>query len=237
MKKNSTQVPTPIRVFIIDDHQLVRAGLRTILESAPDMQVVGEAASSEQALRNALAADPQVIIVDISLPGVSGIEAIGRLRRALPSARILVVSMHNAETFFRLALKRGASGYISKQSAPAELLTAVRATFAGQPYLDPHIVEKMVWPSRDPRGEQISRLAPREFEVFLLLAKGYSVKKIAETLHVGKKMIYANRAQMMQKLGCKTVGDIVQYAAKLELVDPFCASDSEGQASQELDSP
>jgi len=212
----------PIRVLLVDDHRLVRAGVRRLLQDAADIEVVGEAASGEEACRIAADLDPQVIVMDISLPGVTGIETIGRLLRILPETNVLVLTMHELEPYTRMALERGARGYLSKRSAPQELVAAIRTVAAGGPYIDSALVKTMVAPDGADLGDdELGRLDPRDFEIFTLLARGRTVKEIAEILHLSPKTVHSHRANLLQKLAVQSTAELAQLAARLGVIDPY----------------
>ena len=212
----------PIRVLLVDDHRLVRAGVRGLLQDIPDMEVVGEAASGEEACRIAADLDPQVVVMDISLPGVSGIETIGRLLRILPKTNVLVLTMHEVEPYARMAVERGARGYLSKRSAPQELVAAIRTVAASGRYIESALVETMVAPgSVDPGDDELAQLAPRDFEIFTLLARGRTVKEIAEILHLSPKTVHSHRAGLLHKLDVKSTAELAQLAARLGVIDPY----------------
>jgi len=212
----------PIRVLLVDDHRLVRAGVRGLLRDVPGFEVVGEAESGEEACRIAADLDPQVIVMDISLPGVTGIETIGRLLRILPETNILVLTMHELEPYTRMALERGARGYLSKRSAPQELVTAIRAVAAGVPYIENALAEGMMAPGGTEADlDELGRLDPRDFEIFSLLARGRTVKEIAEILHLSPKTVHSHRANLLQKLAVQSTAELAQLAARLGVIDPY----------------
>ncbi|AHE99742.1 response regulator [Thioalkalivibrio paradoxus] len=210
----------PIRVLLVDDHRLVRAGVRGLLLDAGDFAVVGEAASCEEACRVAGGLEPDVIVLDISLPGVSGIEGIARLRRIVPGAAILMLSMHESDPLLKLALGQGASGYLSKRSAPQELATAVRAVAAGGTYLEGAMAHAIATHAEDDTAPGIASLGPREFEVFVMLARGHSVKEIGLALHLSPKTIHTHRARVLEKLGVHCAAELVQLAVEAGVVEP-----------------
>jgi two-component system, NarL family, invasion response regulator UvrY len=209
----------PIRVYLVDDHTLVRAGLRGLLQAAGGIEVVGEAASSEDACRSVSALQPDVIILDISLPGVSGIEAIGRLLRILPAARILVLSMHESEPFPSMALERGALGYLSKRGAPEELVSAVRKVAAGQRYLGNAVAQQVALAHLRRERDPLSLLTAREAEIFVLLARGRSVNEIAKAMNLSPKTVHAHRASMLRKLEVSGIAELVQLAVRSGAID------------------
>jgi two-component system, NarL family, invasion response regulator UvrY len=209
----------PIRVLLVDDHALVRAGLRGLLQAAGQIEVVGEAASSEEACRVVAALTPDVIVLDISLPGVSGIEAIARLLRIMPTARILMLSMHDSEPFPAMALERGALGYLSKRGAPEELVTAVRKVAGGQRYLGNSVAQSMALSHLRKNSNPLSLLSPREVEIFVLLARGRSVNEIATAINLSPKTVHAHRANVMRKLEVRGIAELVQLAVRSGAID------------------
>ena len=207
-------------MFLVDDHRLVRAGVRGLLAGAGALAVVGEAASCEEACRIVGTLEPDVIVLDISLPGVTGIEAITRLHRIAPDARILVLTMHEMDPVLKLALGQGASGYLSKRSAPQDLVTAVREVAAGRIYLEAGLAQAIVDQPKDEQTQGIGSLAPREFEVFVLLARGRSVKEVADALPLSPKTIHSHRASVLLKLGVHSSAELVQVAVQAGIVEP-----------------
>lgn len=211
-----------VRVLLVDDHRLVRAGLRGLLRGVPDIEVAGEAASGEEACRIAADLAPQVIVLDISLPGVTGIETIGRLLRILPETHILVLTMHESGPYTRMAIERGASGYLSKRSAPQELVKAIRAVAQGQRYIQGSLAESMVaGDGPDAEPNELVRLGARDFEIFTLLARGRTVREIAEMLNLSAKTVHANRNALLKKLGVQNTAELAQLAARLGVTDPY----------------
>lgn len=209
----------PVRVFLIDDHGLVRAGFHQLLEGAPDIRVVGEAASAEEAFGLVKESHPQVLVLDISLPGVSGLEALGRFLRLLPGLQVLVLSMHEANPFPELALQRGACGYLSKRCAPEELVTAVRQVATGRRYLSGNIAQRIALESTTGDRTGLKALSPREFEVFTLLVRGRSVREIADLVHLSPKTVHVHRANLLRKLGVRTPMELMQIAVRSGALD------------------
>jgi two-component system invasion response regulator UvrY len=209
----------PIRVLLVDDHAIVRAGLCGLLQAAGQIEVVGQAASSEEAFRLVAALTPDVIVLDISLPGVSGIEAIARLLRILPTAGILVLSMHESEPFPTMALERGALGYLSKRGAPEELVTAVRKVAGGQRYLGNSVAQSMALSHLRKDRDPLNLLSSREVEIFVLLARGRSVNEIATALNLSPKTVHAHRANVMRKLEVRGIAELVQLAVRSGAID------------------
>ena len=208
-----------IRVMLVDDHAVVRAGFRHLIETAPDMEVVEEAASGEEACQRAPAVRPDVVVLDISMPGIGGLEAISRLGRVVPEARVLVLTVHEAEPFPSLALERGASGYLTKRCAPDELLTAVREVARGRRYLASDVARRIALGRVDGEAKRLASLSPREFEVFSCLARGRSVNEIAASLNLSPKTVHVHRANMLHKLGVKTTAELVQVAVRNGVLD------------------
>jgi len=204
----------PIRVFLVEDHDLVRAGIRQLLECTTGIQVVGEAAAAEDACEALEACAPDVVIMDVTLPGMSGIETIGRMLRRLPSLHILMLSMHESEPFPELALKRGARGYLSKRCAPEELVTAVQQVAKGQRYLSQDIAQQVALNQVTGETTGVRGLSPREFEVFILLARGESAREVAEILHLSHKTVHVHRANLMRKLGVTSNTELVKVALR-----------------------
>lgn len=208
-----------IRVMLVDDHAVVRAGFRHLIATAPDMEVVDEAASGEEACQRAGTLRPDVVVLDISMPGVGGLETISRLARVAPESRVLMLSVHESAPFPALALARGASGYLTKRCAPEELLTAVREVARGRKYLASDVARRIALESVEGEVKRLASLSPREFEVFAWLARGRSVNEIAASLNLSPKTVHAHRANLLVKLGVKTTADLVQVAVRQGVVD------------------
>lgn len=202
----------PIRVFLVEDHCLVRAGFRQLLDSNADIEVVGEATSAEKAFGLIRKAKPLVLVLDVSLPGISGIDALDRFLRILPELAILILSMHDSDPFPQQALERGARGYLSKRCAPEELLLAVRQIAKGQHYLCRHIAQRLALQRVNSDRFGLKALTPREFEVFNLLVRGRSAREIAELVHLSPKTIHVHRANLLRKLGVHSPAELVQIA-------------------------
>jgi two-component system invasion response regulator UvrY len=208
-----------IRVMLVDDHAVVRAGFRRLIETMADMEVVGEAASGEEACRQAATLRPDVVVLDISMPGIGGLETIGRLARVAPEARVLVLSVHENEPFPSLALERGASGYLTKRCAPEELITAVRELAHGRKYLASDVARRIVLGRSDGEPKRLASLSPRELEVFGSLARGRSVNEIAANLNLSPKTVHVHRANLLAKLGVKTTAELVALAVRHGVLD------------------
>ena len=207
-----------IRVLVAEDHKIVREGIKQLIGMAPDLLVVGEAVNGEQLLDSLRSTPCDVILLDISMPGMNGLESIARIRAREGAPAILMLSMHDEPQMAARALKAGASGYATKDSEPALLLTAIRKVAAGGRYIDPDLADRMVFDvglaNDKPRHTQLSE---REFSVFERLVKGEGVNEIAQHLSVSSKTISTHKARLMQKLGVHSVADLVKYALEHKL--------------------
>ena len=204
-----------VRVLIVDDHTLVRAGLTRLLQTFDGIQVVAEASNADQALEMALFHVPDLILLDLSLPGRSGLEALSDIRQRLPHARAVMMSMHDDVAHVRDALDRGAVGFLVKDAAPAEL--ALRAAHAGQVFLSPHISAKMLAPLMGKeRATGIGALSPRQKQILRRLGSGQTTKEIAADLGISIKTVETHRARMMESLGCRRANDLLLLALRHE---------------------
>ena len=212
-----------LRVLLADDHTLVRAGLRKLLEAMPDIEVVGEADDGLALLALAEQLQPNLVMMDIAMPGLNGLEATARLTKAQPEVKVLILSMHQSEEYVRQALRHGASAYLLKDSAPVELELALRAVLRGETYLSPAVsrgvVSDYVQRLRDdaPQGNQ---LTPRQREVLQLIAEGHSTKEIARRLDLSVKTVDTHRTQLMKQLDIHEVAGLVRYAMRTGLISP-----------------
>lgn len=208
---------SPVRVLIVDDHTLVRAGLTRLLQTFDGIQVVAEASNAEQALEMALFHVPDLILLDLSLPGRSGLEALTDIRQRLPHARAVMMSMHDDAVHVRDALDRGAVGFLVKDAAPAELELALRAAHAGQVFLSPQISAKMLAPLiGKERATGIAALSPRQKQILRRLGTGQTTKEIAADLGISIKTVETHRARMMESLGCRRANDLLLLALRHE---------------------
>ncbi len=206
-----------MRVLIVDDHTLVRAGLGRLLQTFDGIQVVAEASTAEQALEMALFHLPDLILMDLSLPGRSGLDALSDIRTRMPNIRTVMMSMHDDTGHVRDALDRGAVGFVVKDAAPAELELALRAAFAGQVFLSPQISAKMLAPliARE-RPTGIAALSPRQKQILRRLGGGQTTKEIAAELGISIKTVETHRARMMEALGCRRANDLLLLAVRHE---------------------
>ena len=210
-----------IRVLLADDHTLVRAGFRTLLESLPGVEVVAEAQDGREALRLIELHRPDVILMDIAMPDINGLEATARVTEAFPYCRVIVLSMHLNEEYVLQALRAGASGYLLKDSDPAELEIAVRAAACGEMYLSPPVSKQVIEAYVQRVGGETSpfaALTPRQREVLQLIAEGHTTQEIALRLGVSAKTIETHRAQMMERLDIHDIAGLVRYAIRIGLI-------------------
>jgi DNA-binding NarL/FixJ family response regulator len=203
-----------IRVLLADDHEIVRDGLKRILGAAGDLQVAGEAANGDQALALVKANDYDLALLDLSMPGLAGIDLIKRVRIEKPKLRILVLSMHGEQQYATRALKAGASGYLTKDSAAGQLVGAIRKIAAGGVHVSEAAAAGLVSAERAPH----QALSDREFEVLRLLVGGRSPTEIAERLHLSVKTVSTHKTHIQQKLGLSGTADLVRYALEHKLV-------------------
>jgi len=211
-----------MRVLIADDHTMVRESLVSVLQADGDVQVVAQAADGIEAVEKAIQTRPDIVVADLSMPRLSGIEVVRRLREALPDTRVLVLTMHQEDEYVLQAVRAGASGYLVKDSAAAELLAAVRSLHAGRGYFGPQaartLAEQLQHPERtldDPYG----RLTAREREVFHLIAEGMTTKEIARRLDISVKTAENHRGRVLDKLGMRNTAELVRYALRKGLLD------------------
>lgn len=213
-----------IRIALADDHEIVRSGLKMLIESAPDMKVVGEAADGEQAYELVAREKPDILLMDISMPpGQSGLVACGRITQDHPSTRIIVVTMFAEPEYLYFTLQGGAAGYLLKNSSSEELVSAIRMVQGGGTYIHPKMVESLTRQlfSSSGEGEDVSykQLTTRELEILQLLAKGHTNKEISEKIYLSIKTVEAHRSKIYAKLGFKTRADLVAYAIRHKLLD------------------
>jgi DNA-binding NarL/FixJ family response regulator len=210
-----------IRVLVADDHALFRAGIRKLLQSFEGVDVVGEAADGHEAIRLSATQRPDVLLMDIGMPGLNGVEAVGRLTQEGPRPRVIILSMHTGEEYVLRAIRAGAAGYLLKDAKPAELEAAVRAVARGEIYLSPavsrYVVEDVRRGSTD--RSPLDRLTPRQREVLQLIAEGNTTKAIAAKLGLSGKTVETHRAQLMERLDTHDIAALVRLAIRLGLVE------------------
>lgn len=212
----------PVRVLLADDHTLVRAGIRALVEAIEGAQIVAEAVNGRDAVAQARTHRPDLVIMDISMKDLNGIEATAQISSELPATRVLILSMHAAEEFVRRALKAGASGYIVKDSAPLELKLAIEAIMGDEIYLSSrisrHLVSAVLQNSAEVGASSLDSLTARQREVLQMLAEGRSTKEIANALQVSVKTVESHRSGLMQRLGIYDVAGLVVFAARNKLI-------------------
>jgi DNA-binding NarL/FixJ family response regulator len=204
-----------VRVFLADDHAIVRGGLKALIEAQPGMVVVGEAADGLDACAQVAALQPDVVVMDVSMPGLTGSLATERLRRECPAVKILALTVHEDKGYIRQLLTAGASGYALKRAAPEELIRAIQVVAAGGMYLDPTVAVKVVggFVKPTPKGAaKTGELSEREAEVAKLTAAGHGNKEIAARLDLSVKTVETYRARSLEKLGLKSRAELVRYA-------------------------
>jgi DNA-binding NarL/FixJ family response regulator len=211
-----------IRVLLADDHALVRAGIRSLLGAMVDVQVIAEASSGEEALELAARDLPDVVLMDIAMKGITGLEAAARLRERHPSVRVVILSMHSGEEYVLQALRAGAVGYLLKDAATGELELALRSVIRGESWLSPAVSRQVVEGYVQRVGGEAAPdlLTARQREVLRLVAGGKSTKEIAFLLNLSVKTVETHRAQIMERLGIRDVAGLVRYALRTGLVPP-----------------
>lgn len=223
----------PIRVLLADDHDILRQGLKLLLEAQPDLRVVGEARTGKGALEQVAESQPDIVVLDISMPDTDGLEACQRIRGQYPDTQVLILTMHESEEYFLQALRVGAAGYLVKKAAPAELCAAVRTIKQGGAFLYPGLAKALIRAYLSPRNEPIAGttsnapaagvldvLTPRELEVLKLVAGGHTNQEIANQLVLSIKTVQAHRANVMEKLGLHDITHLVRFALRHGLIQP-----------------
>src|SRR5437667_4037012 len=217
-----------IRVLIVDDHAILRAGLRLLINNQPDMEVVGEAADGPEALRQAGEANPDVLTLDLTMPGGGGLKTLEGLRQACPQTRVLVLTMHEDASYLRAALAEGALGYVAKSAVDGDLLAAIRSVAQGRTFVTMNLNDKGTHQvlgdqpthTESPPRPPIKLLSSREQEVLKLLAQGYTNKEVGTQLCLSVKTIETYRARLADKLGLRSRADLTRYALEIGLLDP-----------------
>ena len=204
------------KILLAEDHNIVREGIKMLVNAEPDMKVIGEAANGRQAIAQAKALQPDLLVMDISMPELNGLKVTEKLRRELPSLKILTLTRHTDEGYLQQLIKAGVNGYVLKQSAPAELIHAIRTVTAGRSYVDTELTDKVMGGyarmAGPLRGERRSKVSDREGEILRLIAWGYSNKEIAARLLLSVKTVEAHKANAMRKLNMRSRIDVVRYA-------------------------
>lgn len=205
------------RILLVDDHAIVRQGYRRLLEGEPSILVVGEASNASQACQSVRELSPDVVVMDIALPGTSGIEATRRMLKEQPRLRILMFSMYDDAIYATRALEAGALGYLSKASAPEVLVQAIYSVCRGQRYVSPDVAANVARSAAQPGKSEIAALSPREFEVLRLLVQGETVKSIGERLGLSEKTVANHQSAIREKLGARNSAQLARLAAQIGL--------------------
>jgi two-component system, NarL family, response regulator NreC len=209
-----------IRVVLVDDHAILRSGLRRVLDAEPDIEVVGEAESAERAVFEAIANKPDVVVMDVVMPGKSGIEGMPAVLQAVPDVKVLVLSMQDDPRYVREAFEVGASGYVLKEAADTEVVAALRAVAAGERYVHPTLGARLVAAEAEERKRaDADPLSEREREVLRLLALGHTNQEIAKMLYISVRTAETHRAHIMQKLRLSSRAELVRYALENGLIE------------------
>jgi DNA-binding NarL/FixJ family response regulator len=217
-------LPHRIRIFLADDHAVLRAGLKALLNAEPDMEVVGESGGEGDCTDPILDANPDVVLLDINMPGCNGLDVLVDLRRQQPQTRVLMLTMHDDPQYLRQVLTTGGAGYVLKQAADTELLTAIRTVYNGGVFLHPQHTKILLEDSlnRAPSNAEanpLTRLSERELEVLRLIALGHTNKEIAEMLYLSVKTVETYKARVMEKLNLKSRAALVRFALNHGLLD------------------
>jgi len=211
-----------IKVLVVDDHAVVREGVKMVLETDPELRVVGEAASGEEAIDLVRQLEPDVVVMDIGMPGLSGFEATRRIRESRPDVNVLALTVHDSEAYVFQMLQAGAVGYVLKRAEAPEVIRAVKAAHRGEALLHPSVAKLLIqdYLTRAERGEEVTydQVSDREREILKLIAEGLTNKEIAEKLFLSVKTVQAHRANLMRKLGLHDRVELVKYALRKGIV-------------------
>ena len=213
----------PIRILIADDHGLLRAGLRALLNGEPDLEVVGEAADGDEAMRLARTVQPDIVLMDIHMPGCGGIEATRRLKVLRPDVLVLILTVHEEKSLLQEAIRAGAAGYIIKRAVESELINAIHAISRGDLYVHPAMTRALLngtTARRDDDRFAVEEPTPREVEVLRLIAQGHTNRQIAEILAISVRTVESHRANLLGKLHLRSRVELVRYAMKHGLLQP-----------------
>jgi len=212
-----------IRILLADDHTILRSGIRSLLEDEPGLSVIGEAEDGRAAVSMACGLKPDVVIMDVAMPLLNGLEATRQIKMQCPDVKVLILSMHDNEEFIRQVLEAGAMGYILKDAAARELINAIQSVYRGEAVLSPAVTRLVIedylrWGGTRSQDE-IDGLSPREREVLQLIAEGYTNKQIAEILSISVKTVQAHRNNLMQKLDLHDRGELIKYAIQKKIIE------------------
>jgi two-component system response regulator NreC len=214
----------PIRILLADDHNVLRAGLRALLNADPELKVVGEVADGNQVLQLASALHPDLVLMDISMPGMGGIEATKRIKEILPEIQVLILTVHEDETLLRSAIQAGASGYVIKRAAETELIAAIQSISRGDMYIHPAMTRALLRdltsvPTPVPNPAPQLTLTKREIDVLRLIVRGYTNSQVGEQLSLSPRTVEGHRANLMGKLNLHSRVELVEYAEQHGLID------------------
>ena len=210
------------KILIADDHWVIRAGLRALLNGTPELEVVGEASDDYEVLDKLDSLKPDIILMDLSMPNLDGIETTRQVMKKAPSSKILILTIHEDEGLLKEAIKSGAAGYIVKRAAESELNTAIRAIQQGNMYVHPSLTRALmrdITPATEPTKVPLEELTPREIDVLRLLARGYTNRQIADELNISPRTVEEHRSNLSSKLGRSSRVDLVNYAEEHGLID------------------
>lgn len=213
----------PVRVLLADDHALVRAGIRGLLESRAGIEVIAEASDGSEAVELTRAHRPDIVLMDLSMKGTTGLEATAQIKKEFPAIRVIILSMHTTQDYVTQALRAGAVGYLIKDCAPAELDFALSAALRGDRYLSPRVSKQFGASAAERPGsaeQTAAKLTPRQREILPLIAAGHATKQIAHMLHISVKTVETHRGQLMKRLDIHDVPGLVRYAIRTGLVSP-----------------
>ena len=214
-----------IRLLLADDHVVLRAGLKALFNAQPDIEVVAEAADGEEAVRKSREVAPDIVLMDITMPGLSGLEATRQIKSQNPEIKVLALTVHEDESYLHQMLHAGASGYVPKKAADTELMAAIRATYRGEHFIHSSMTAGLVAelrgkePASPSESQDDDRLSQREREVLRLLAMGYTNRQIADMLYLSVKTVETHKARLKEKLGLQGRADLVRYAIQRGLLD------------------
>ena len=209
-----------MKVLIADDHGIVRSGVKMLIDRQSDMEVIAEAEDGVEAVEMTVRDKPEIAILDVSMPRMTGLQATHEIKKHAPDTQVLILSMHDDERYLFEALRAGASGYVLKHAADQDLVNAVRAASRGEPFLTSAAQQSLIRDFLDRGGERPAELTPREQEVVKLIAEAHTNKEIAQILHLSEKTVESHRAHVLQKLGMRDRVELVRYAIRKGLVEP-----------------
>lgn len=212
-----------IKVLLAEDHTIVRKGIRSLLDGEPDIEVVGEAADGHEAVEKVEQLSPDIVLMDITMPRLNGLDATRQIKKQFPQVKVLVLTMYTNEEYILQLLQAGASGYLVKQSAPAELLSAIQAAYQGDSFLSPAISKTIIEEylrhnEKNIQKDSYDKLSIREREVLQLIAEGHSNREIAEKLNISLKTVGVHRVNLMEKLDIHSTTDLVKYALRKGII-------------------